>query len=309
MIRRVAPTRTTVLIRGESGTGKEVIARAIHLLSSLARKLFVTLDCTNIPNNLMESELFGHERGAFTDARSRKIGLLESASGGTLFLDEIGLMSVDLQAKLLNVLETQRFRRVGGTEEIEVAVRVLAATNEDLEKAVHEGRFREDLYYRLNVVPVDIPPLRDRGNDVLLIADHYLQQYTSLHGVPPRQLSEEARALMLAYPWPGNVRELKNTIERVVLMTDTRIIPASALSIDRRSRRARDEAQGSVLSIDPEGQMSVDLPPDGLALEEVERQFIQAALVHTGGNVTRAAELLRISRDTLRYRIAKFAIE
>ena len=309
MIRRVAPTRTTVLIRGESGTGKEVIARAIHLLSALSNKLFVTLDCTNIPNNLMESELFGHERGAFTDARSRKIGLLETASGGTLFLDEIGLLPLDLQAKLLNVLETQRFRRVGGNEEIEVSVRILAATNEDLEKAVSEGRFREDMYYRLNVVPVDIPPLRERAEDVLLIADHYLQWYTSLHGIAPRQLAADARSLMLVYPWPGNVRELKNVIERVVLMTDTRIVPAAALSIDRRSRRGKAEVPIGVLSIDSDGQMSVSFPPNGLTLEDVERQIIQAALAHTGGNVTRAADLLHLSRDTLRYRIAKFDLE
>ena len=306
-LRRVARTRATVLIRGESGTGKEVIARAIHLLGPSLNASFVTVDCTNIPANLMESELFGHERGAFTDARSRKVGLLETADGGTLFLDEIGLMPLELQTKLLNVLETQRFRRVGGNEEIEVTVRILAATNENLEVAVREGRFREDLYYRLNVVPVDLPPQRDRGEDVLLIAGHYLQWYTSLHGRPARQLAEDARALLQVYPWPGNVRELKNVIERVVLMTDSRVIAASALSIDRRSQRPIDGENGG-LHIDAKGQVSGEFPVEGLELDKLEAQFIRIALDHTGGNITQAASLLHVSRDTLRYRIDKFQI-
>jgi len=308
MVHRLAPTQTTVLLRGESGTGKEVIARAIHMLSPLAERSFVTLDCTNIPANLMESELFGHERGAFTDAKTRKTGLLETADGGSLFLDEIGLMPLGLQTKLLNVLETQQFRRVGGTEEIKVSVRILAATNEDLEERVQEGHFREDLYYRLNVVPIDLPPLRERDDDVLMIAEHYLQWYTSLHGVPPRQLAEDSRALFRVYPWPGNVRELRNVIERAVLMTDSRVIPASALSIDRRSRRAVTPRPDTVFSIDQDGQVSIHFPTQGLVLEEVERQLIEAALAHTGGNVTRAADLLHISRDTLRYRITKYEL-
>ena len=306
-LRRVARTRATVLIRGESGTGKEVIARAIHLLGQFLNASFVTVDCTNIPANLMESEMFGHERGAFTDARSRKVGLMETADGGTLFLDEIGLMPLELQAKLLNVLETQRFRRVGGNEEIEVTVRILAATNENLEVAVREGRFREDLYYRLNVVPVDLPPLRDRDEDVLLIAGHYLQWYTSLHGLPARQLAEDARALLQVYPWPGNVRELKNVIERVVLMTDSRVISASALSIDRRSSRPIAGENGG-LHIDAKGLISGEFPAEGLELDKLEAQFIRIALDHTGGNITKAASLLHVSRDTLRYRIEKFQI-
>ena len=308
LVSRVAATQATVLIRGESGTGKEVIARAIHQLGSAPQKAFVTLDCTNIPANLMESELFGHEKGAFTDARARKDGLLETADGGTLFLDEIGLMPLDMQAKLLNVLETQRFRRVGGNEEITVEVRILAATNEDLEQAVQERRFREDLYYRLNVVPVDLPPLRERDDDVLLIVDHYLKWYTSLHGIPTRVLGEDALALMRAYPWPGNVRELRNVIERAVLMSDGRVIPAAALSIDRRSRR-ESAHDPRLLSIDPQGRLSVNFPPEGLSLEGVERQLIEAALEQTQGNITRASTLLHLSRDTLRYRISKFKLE
>ena len=308
MVRRVAGTRATVLIRGESGTGKEVIARAIHLFSPSSNKSFVTVDCGNIPATLMESELFGHERGAFTDAKTQKQGLVETANGGTLFLDEIGLMPQDLQAKLLKILEAQRFRRVGGTEEIEVSVRILAATNENLEEAVREGRFREDLYYRLNVVPIDLPPLRERDDDVLLIADHYLQWFTSLEGLPSRQLAEDAQSLMRAYPWPGNVRELKNVIERSVVMTDHRIIPASALTIDRRSRAATGGLAGG-FKINANSQVSIVFPPEGLPLEKIEREVIQAALEHAEGNVTKAASLLHLSRDTLRYRIVKFELE
>ena len=186
MVRRVANTSATVLLRGESGTGKEVIARAIHQQSPSASKAFVAIDCASIPVNLMESELFGHERGAFTDARTQKKGLMEMADGGTLFLDEIGLLPIDMQSRLLHVLESQQFRRVGGTEEISVSMRFLAATNEDLEEAVHQGRFREDLYYRLNVVPIDLPPLREREDDVLLLAGFYLQFYSSLHQRRPQ---------------------------------------------------------------------------------------------------------------------------
>ncbi|MEW6755682.1 MAG: sigma-54 dependent transcriptional regulator [Candidatus Latescibacterota bacterium] len=315
MVRRVADTRATVLIRGESGTGKEVIARAIHLLGASAAGSFVPVDCTSIPANLMESELFGHEAGAFTDARRRKRGLLELADHGTLFLDEIGLLPLDLQAKLLNVLETQSFRRVGGTEQVQVAVRFLAATNEDLEEAVHLGRFREDLYYRLNVVPIDLPPLREREDDVLLLAEHYLEVFTSLHATPPRRLADDARALLRSYSWPGNVRELRNVVERVVLMTDKRTIHADDLIIDRRARHARGEPSSGQpvlaggLRLEADGRLSVVFPPQGMPLAGVERALIEAALQHTTGNVTRAAALLRVSRDTLRYRMAKYGLE
>ena len=307
MVRRVAPTQATVLIRGESGTGKEVIAHAIHLHSRVASQPLVTVDCTNIPSNLMESELFGHEKGAFTDARSLKKGLIETADGGTLFLDELGLMPLDIQAKMLHFLETRRFRRVGGTEELEVSLRILTATNEDLEQAVSEGRFREDLFYRLNVVPIDLPPLRARGDDVLLIAEHYLKWYSTLHGVELRTLAEDAKALFRAYAWSGNVRELRNVIERAVLMTDAPAIPASALSIDRRAGR-EGQSTARILTMDAAGQLSVDFPAEGLAIEEVEKQLIQAALAEVKGNVSKAAALLHLSRDTLRYRIGKYEL-
>ena len=306
VVHRIAGTRATLLIRGESGTGKEVVARAVHALGPFAGKGFVTVDCTNIPANLMESELFGHERGAFTDAKSQKSGLMEMADGGSIFLDEIGLMPLELQSKLLNVLETQRFRRVGGTVELTVSVRFLAATNEDLERAVREGRFREDLYYRLNVVPIDLPPLRDRDDDVILLAESAFEEYTTLHGTMPRLLAEDAVALLRSYPWPGNVRELRNAIERAVLMTDKEVIQAEDLIVDRRGRR-EDGRIG--FRVDSEGQIQVEFPPGGLSLEEVERKLIQAALTYTQENVTKAAQLLHVSRDTLRYRIAKYELE
>ena len=309
MVRRVAATQATVLIRGESGTGKEVIARAIHAHSADPKAAFVTVDCTNIPANLMEAELFGHERGAFTDAKAQKQGLLETANGGTVFLDEIGLMPIELQAKLLSVLETHRFRRVGGTQEIAVAIRVLAATNEDLEERVKQGKFREDLYYRLNVVPLDLAPLRERGEDVLLVADHYMEVYSSMHGTARKILRQDARELLLVYPWPGNVRELRNVIERAVLMTDSNIVLPSNLIIDRRSRRNIGTTMTPGIRLDADGGIFVVLPQDGLALEMVEQALILEALRQTKGNVTKAATLLHLSRDTLRYRMDKYELE
>ena len=311
LVERVANTRATLMIRGESGTGKELVARAIHQLSNRKDHAFVTVDCTNIPANLMESELFGHERGAFTDASTAKKGLLEIANGGTVLLDELGLMPLELQDKILNVLETQRFRRVGGTVEIQVDVRFLAATNEDLEAAVRQGRFRDDLYHRLNVVPIEAPPLRMRGEDVRLIADHVLEHYTKLHGTGTRRLGESAQLLLSAYSWPGNVRELSHVIERAVLMTDRTVIRADDLIIDRRNYAAAASGTASPSSgirLDDQGVISVDFPPQGLALEAVERELIRAALEKSGRNVTRAAELLHVSRDTLRYRISKHGL-
>lgn len=310
MVRRVAGTQATVLIRGESGTGKEVIARAVHMRSLISGGPFVTVDCANIPANLMETELFGHERGAFTDAKSLKKGLVEAADGGTLFLDEIGLMPLDLQAKMLGILETRRFRRVGGTEERDASVRFLAATNENLESLVEEGRFRKDLYYRLNVVPIDLPPLREREEDVILIAEHYLELFTSLHGIPPRRLGEDAWDLLRSYELPGNVRELKNVIERAVLMTDRNVICASDLIIDRRSRSAIAEHKHVAIHANgANSEVSIDFPPEGVAFDTIEREVIRAALEEGGGNITRTASLLKISRDALRYRMNKHGVQ
>lgn len=308
MVRRVAATSATVLIRGESGTGKELIARAVHSVADEDGRPFHTIDCANIPVNLMETELFGHERGAFTDAKEQKRGLMELADGGTLFLDEIGLMPPDLQSKLLNVFETRTFRRVGGTKELSVSVRFVAATNEDLEDAVRAGRFREDLYYRLNVVPVHLPPLRERDDDALLLGEHYLGLYTNLHELPARRFSRDARALLRSYPWPGNVRELRNVIERAVLMSDGAEIGAGDLAIDRRSSRRVPEPEGTGVEIEDGSLRIQSFPPGGISLEGIEKQLIQEALRHAQGNVTRAAVLLQTSRDVVRYRINKHGL-
>lgn len=311
MIRRVATTNATILIRGESGTGKELVARAIHSSAFDEPRPFHTIDCASIPANLMESELFGHERGAFTDAKEKKRGLLELANGGTLFLDELGLMPLDLQAKLLNVFETLEFRRVGGTETLKVSLRFLAATNEDLEDAVHDGRFREDLYYRLNVVPIHLPALREREDDVLLLSEHFLDVYAKLHELPERSLSDDARSLLRYYPWPGNVRELRNVMERAVLMTDDSTIGAGDLAIDRRNKGRTPEpaASTNTIDIDDTGTLHIHaFPEGGISLEDVEKQLVAEALRHTGGNVTRAATLLKTSRDVIRYRITKYGL-
>lgn len=302
MVRKLAPKKTTVLIRGESGTGKEMVARAIHALGSSDKTPFIAVNCANIPVNLLETELFGYEGGAFTDAKSQKKGLLEIANGGTFFLDEIGSMPLDLQAKILTLLETRQFRRMGSTEQIEVSVRFLAATNEDLEEAMEKGRFRADLFYRLNVVPIYLPPLRDREDDVLLLADHFLQEAISFHKVPPRRFSDNATKLLQSYPWPGNVRELKNVIERAVLMSEGEVIRVEELAIDRRLKKML-----SVL-VSATGQVSIEFPKQGLSLEAIEKQIIHAALLHTAGNITKAAALLHTSRDILRYRIEKYGL-
>ena len=307
-VRRVAATGTTVMIRGESGTGKQLIARAIHAQGPAADRPFVTVDCTNIPSALMESELFGHEPGAYTDARALKRGLVEMADGGSLLLDEIGSMPLELQGKLLGVLETQQFRRVGGTEELTVALRFMAATNEDLEEAVRAGRFRQDLYYRLNIIPIELPPLRDRGDDVFLIADAALAEFTARQGLGPRRLGESAIALLRNYSWPGNVRELRNVIERAVVMTDRDVVRAEDLVIDRRTRQSEAISPG-LIRIDGQGQVGVVFPPEGLSLESIEQEVVRAALRESSGSVTRAARLLSLTRDTLRYRLGKYGID
>jgi transcriptional regulator with PAS, ATPase and Fis domain len=311
MVERVSQaTTTTVLILGESGTGKEVIARAIHKNSPTAEYPFISVSCAAIPSTLLESELFGYERGAFTDAKIQKKGLLELADHGTLFFDEIDLMGLDLQAKLLNVLETRTFRRIGGTREITVNLRFIAATNEDLDKAVKKGTFRKDLYYRLYVVPISLPPLRERGDDILLIADYYLEHYGQEHGHRHQSFTPEARAVLKSYDWPGNVRELKNVIERAVLMARTDAILPEDLSINQRVGSDQLHEPGAVVPVTIEGMGSirVTFPPWGISLEEVERQIIAEALKATRGNVSGAAHLLHISRDTLRYRIKKYGL-
>jgi two-component system response regulator AtoC len=297
--RKVARSEaTTVLIQGESGTGKDLFAKAIHYGSTRAEEPFLELACTAMPEMLLESELFGHERGAFTDAKSLKKGLFEVAQGGTMFLDEIGDMSGGLQAKLLRVLEERRFRRVGGTKDISVDVRVIAATNRDLRQAVENGAFRKDLYYRLQVVTVTMPPLRTRRQDIPLLAAHFLEHFGREFKKRPPRLSAEAERLLEQYEWPGNVRELRNVIERAMILEETgELLPADLPP-------ELDRPRVSVVLPMPQFR----LPETGVVLEEVEREFVRQALEQTLGNQTRAARLLGLTRDELRYRAKKFEI-
>jgi len=287
---------SNILIRGESGTGKDVVARAIHARGPRRAQPFVEVNCTALPEHLVESELFGHEAGAFTGARQAKRGLLEVANHGTAFLDEIGDMPAPVQAKLLHFLESQSFRRVGGVRDIEVDVHVVAATNRDLTRAVERGDFREDLFYRLNVVPVDIPALRERPDDVAPLVTHFIRLLSRELRRPESTVTAEALATMERYAWPGNVRQLRNVIERILLFEDTRVIDVKHLP---------DE----IVAADGERKgYAFVLPADGADLEDVERQLIQQALERTQGNKSAAARLLGLSRDTLRYRLERFGL-
>ncbi len=301
-VHKIARSRTaTVLIRGETGAGKELVARLIHEASHVAGGPFVDINCGAVPDNLLESELFGHEKGAFTDAKTAKEGLFELADGGTLFLDEIAEMPAKLQSKLLRVLETKSFRRVGGTRDIRVAVRILAATNRDLFAEVEAGRFREDLYYRLTVIPIHVPPLRERREDIAPLAKTFLDHYSREIGRDVRRISDAAMAQLLAYAWPGNVRELKNMIERAVLLGTSRAIEVDDLpeEIRQRQRPAR------------QIERPADLfrPGSVPTMDDVERVTIQHALDQVGGNRTRAASLLGMSRQTLRTKIEKYGLD
>ncbi|MBI5763044.1 MAG: sigma-54-dependent Fis family transcriptional regulator [Planctomycetes bacterium] len=298
LIHDVAASGTsTVFLRGESGTGKDLVARAVHYNSDRAARPFMNITCTAITETLLESELFGHERGAFTDARQQKKGLLELADGGTVFLDEVGDMPPTLQAKLLRFLEEKSFRRVGGVKDIEVDVRVIAATNRDVNKLISEGRFREDLYFRLNVIGIDLPPLRERGNDVRLIAEYFTDVYAREFRKPIQSLTPDAIDKLMRYNWPGNVRELRNTIERAVLLSKGPDITAQDLVVGQSNQT--DTAPTSSL---------VKLPPGGMTLAELEEDLIRQALVATHYNQTRAAKMLGISRDQLKYRIDRYGL-
>ena len=287
-----------VLVLGETGSGKEVVARALHFNGPRRDKPFVELNCAAMPEHLLESELFGHERGAFTDARERKLGLVETAEGGTLFLDEIGDMDLGLQAKLLKLLEEKKVRRVGSLREQRVDVRIIAATHRPLEALVAEGAFRADLYYRLRVVQLELPPLRARGDDILLLAQHFLQQLAHRYGTVTPRLSAAAAQALLAHPWPGNVRELRNTLEQAVLMLRGPTLEADQLTLSKVEAVAPPAAAALVPAN----------AGDATTLPELERQALLQALERNGWNVTRAARALGISRDTLRYRIEKFQL-
>jgi DNA-binding NtrC family response regulator len=311
---RVAPTTATVLIHGESGTGKELLARLLHQRSRRAAGPFVAVNCAAVPENLLESEFFGHEVGAFTGAVARRAGRFERASGGTLFLDEIGDMSMALQAKLLRAIQEHEVERVGGSQPVPVDVRVVAATNRDLEQDIASGRFREDLYYRLAVVVVTLPPLRERGDDIQLLAEHCVRRAAEDHHLPVPVIAPETLSLLRAHPWPGNVRQLKNTLERAVLVSDgAYILPAHlppevrrhpALKhlhgLDRRmpaDRRARHDRRAA----------SAPIPVT--PLEALEREHLRRALAATGGHLGRAAALLGIHRNTLRRRIRLYRLD
>jgi DNA-binding NtrC family response regulator len=293
---------SSVLLQGESGTGKDLVAKAIHYGSQRAQGPFVAINCAALPATLIESELFGYEKGAFTDAKARKEGLFEQAEGGTLLLDEIGELELSLQAKLLRVLEEGAFRRVGGLKDIPLDVRVLAASNRDLKAESEAGRFRLDLYYRLSIIQIDIPPLRERGDDVLLLSQHYIDTIGArLKRNKVDGLSGETQAVFRKYDWPGNVRELRNVIERALILEDadkitTEYLPGGLLAPARAAQTA-----GTTQSV----STRFVLPEEGISLDEAELSFVRQAIERSGGNQTRAAELLGISRDQLRYRLKK----
>ncbi|HEY5976022.1 MAG TPA: sigma-54 dependent transcriptional regulator [Geobacteraceae bacterium] len=291
---------STVLITGESGTGKELVAKAIHHLSDRREAPFIGINCASIPVNLLESELFGHEKGSFTDARTRKIGLFEEANKGTIFLDELGEMDPSMQVKLLRVLEERQIRRVGGSINIAIDVRVIAATNQNLTEAIRQGRFREDLYYRVNVFPIDLPPLRARREDIRLLAAYFLERYNNTFSRNFQEVAADALHLMEAYPWPGNIRELKNVIERICIMYNGPTLKADYLPLELTGGSRR----GGVRSPEP-GMLEMGLDR---ATEAFEKGLIREALEKTDGNVLQAAQLLQVPRGTLRYKMGKYGL-
>ena len=297
----VAPLKTTVLITGESGTGKELIAKAIHYQSPRGRRPLVTLNCAAIPETLLESELFGHEKGSFTDAHAKKLGQFELAHEGTLFLDEIGEMGAATQAKLLRVLEHGEFLRVGGTKAVNVDVRIIAATNRDLGAAIKDGSFRPDLFYRLNVVTVHLPPLRERRDDLILLIRHFAQSKARDMGIPEKMLKPETVDALLRYPWPGNVRELENLLERLMVLCES---PTIAFEDLPDQVRRSDQDPGTIKEQVLGGRKSL-----GTAVDEFEREIILEALGTTSFNQTRAADMLGTTRRILKYRMDKLGIQ
>jgi DNA-binding NtrC family response regulator len=297
MILKVARSSSPVLIRGESGTGKELIARAIHNQSPRVTEMFQAVNCAAINENLLESELFGHEKGSFTGAHAEKKGLFEVADRGTLFLDEIGELDIGMQAKLLRALQEREIRRVGGNRTIKVDVRVVAATNRDLRAMVADGRFRDDLYYRINVLSVDVPPLRERHEDIPVLIDYFLKKHTRNTSRLVRGLTPETKRLMLNYSWPGNVRQLESAIERAILLCEGDLITVEDLPLEVR-QESRPQAEGAF-----------KLPPEGIAFEDVERSLIMQAMEQTDYNITKSAKLLGLTFRTLQYRLEKFGIK
>jgi transcriptional regulator with GAF, ATPase, and Fis domain len=311
IVAKVADSPSTVLITGESGTGKELIAKALHRGSSRRDKPLIKVNCAAIPKDLVESELFGYERGAFTGAVASKPGRFELADGGTLFLDEIGEVPVEMQVKLLRALQESEFERVGGIKTLRVDVRLIAATNRDLKALIADGRFREDLYYRLAVVPIALPPLRDRREDIPLLVRHFIQKYDDRLGKRVEAIEPEALQLLLGYAWPGNIRELENLMERSVLFADGPLIQASALPDSLRERGAQPPVP--IAAMGPLGAIAA---PSGASMKEIvrqaqaelEKELIARALDETGGNVTRAAKRLQISRKSLQVKMKELGL-
>jgi len=286
-----------VLIEGESGVGKELIAKAIHGLSKRASSPFIAINCASVPETLLESELFGHEKGAFTDAKTTKQGLIDLADGGTLFLDEIGDMPTSIQAKLLRFLEERKVRRVGGLTDIPVDVQVIAATNKVLKKLVQEGKFREDLYYRIVVVPIYVPPLRERKEDIIDLANHFIKHFNREFKKHVKGFSPIALKMIMQYDWPGNIRELRNVIERAMIFEEEDMIMVERLPAEIIA------SSGKTYGSSP---LEIKIPPEGIDIEEVEKELIRQALLMTKGNQSKAARLLNIGVDAMRYRMKKF---
>ena len=297
IVNKIAATTSTVLIYGESGTGKELVARAIHDGSPRRDNPFFAINCAAIPDTLIESELFGHEKGSFTGANSREIGLFEAADTGTIFLDEIGEMNTAMQAKLLRAVQEREIRRVGGKATLPVDVRIISATNKDLEQEIRKGNFREDLFYRLNVIRINLPPLRERGTDIITLADFFITKYGAAAGIPLKGISRPAMKLLMDYSWPGNVRQLESMIERGVLMTESDYIQPEDLPAEILRESV------------PESSLAFEFPPEGISFEDLERDLIVKAMERAGWVIGKAAPLLGMTYKTLQYRLEKFGIE
>ena len=302
MERVVQNQEVSVLICGETGTGKEIVARAIHDNSATGDELFVEVNCAAIPEHLLESELFGYEKGAYTGAERNKRGLFELADGGTLLLDEIGYMSLGLQAKLLKAIEEKTFRRLGGEKEIQVKVRIIASTNIDLSEAMYQSKFREDLFYRLNEIQLSLPPLRDRADDVIILAGHFLEEFGQQYKLGQRMLSDTSKELLRQYHWPGNVRELRNAIKRAMIMHDEALLTPEMIPVSVRSTNS---LANQILN---GNQLIIEIPEEGVSFEEVEKQVIAHTLKLTDWNKNRAARMLKISRPRLLRKIEKYGL-